>query len=125
MERQKVSIYLEGEYMNSEVFINGKSLGIYPYGYSSFNYDLSSYLDFKDNNLFPWHGAYFGDIDIIGLKKPISHYRSMLYNSTEKLYMAVREPNPPSSEIKNTWWSVWPTWESWTWPEYEGKDVQV
>lgn len=39
--------------------------------------------------------------------------------------MAVREPEPEPLEIKQTWWSVWPTWESWTWPGYEGKNVQV
>jgi beta-galactosidase len=75
--------------------------------------------------LFPWHGAYCGDIDLTGWRKPISHYRSMLYNNTEKLYMAVSEPNPESGKIKQTIWSVWPTWESWTWPEYQGKDIQV
>ncbi|BAU54055.1 glycoside hydrolase family 2 TIM barrel-domain containing protein [Mucilaginibacter gotjawali] len=78
-----------------------------------------------EHDLFPWHGAYCGDIDITGWRKPISHYRSMLYDNTEKLFMAVREPEPAPLEIKNTWWSVWPTWESWTWPGYEGKDVQV
>jgi beta-galactosidase len=78
-----------------------------------------------EHDLFPWHGAYCGDIDLIGWRKPISHYRSMLYNNTEELYMAVREPNPEPLEIKNTWWSVWPTWESWTWPGYAGKDIQV
>jgi len=75
--------------------------------------------------LFPWHGAYCGDIDLTGWRKPISHYRSMLYNNTEKLYMAVREPNRDSGKIKQTIWSVWPTWESWTWPGYEGKEIQV
>jgi beta-galactosidase len=40
--------------------------------------------------LFPWHGAYCGDIDLIGWRKPISHYRNMLYNDNEKLYLAVR-----------------------------------
>ena len=39
--------------------------------------------------------------------------------------MAVREPEKPSLEIKETWWSVWPTWESWTWPGFEGKNTQV
>jgi len=78
-----------------------------------------------EHDLFPWHGAYCGDIDLTGWRKPISHYRSMLYNDSEKLYMAVREPNPEPSEIKMTWWSVWPTWESWTWPEYAGKDLSV
>jgi beta-galactosidase len=39
--------------------------------------------------------------------------------------MAVREPNPEPIEIKETLWSVWPTWESWTWPDFEGKNIQV
>ena len=76
-------------------------------------------------DFFPWHGAYCGDIDITGWRKPISHYRSLLYNNSEKIYMAVKEPNPASGKIKETLWSVWPTWESWTWPEYAGKDIQV
>lgn len=75
--------------------------------------------------IFPWHGAYCGDIDLIGWRKPISHYRSMLYNDNEKLYMAIREPNPDSGKIKITGWAVWPTWESWTWPGFEGKEIQV
>ena len=74
---------------------------------------------------FPWHGAYCGDIDLTGWRKPISHYRNMLYNENEKLYMAVREPNPTSGKIKTTGWAVWPTWESWTWPGYEGKSLEV
>ena len=74
---------------------------------------------------FPWHGAYCGDIDLTGWRKPISHYRSMLYNENEKLYMAVREPNPASGKIKTTSWAVWPTWESWTWPDCEGKQLEV
>ena len=78
-----------------------------------------------ENDFFPYHAAYCGDIDLIGWRKPISHYRSMLYNNNEKLYMAVREPAPEPLEIKETWWSVWPTWESWTWPGFEGKTIQV
>lgn len=78
-----------------------------------------------EHEFFPWHGAYCGDVDLIGWRKPISHYRSMLYNGNEKLYMAVREPEPEAKEIKGTWWSVWPTWESWTWPGFEGRNIQV
>ena len=37
--------------MNSEVFINGKSLGVYPYGYSSFSYDLTPYLKLNGENV--------------------------------------------------------------------------
>ncbi|RQO73545.1 beta-galactosidase [Pedobacter sp. KBW01] len=78
-----------------------------------------------ERDLFPWHGAYCGDIDLTGWRKPISHYRSMLYNDNEKIYMAVKEPNPANGVIKETMWSVWPSWESWTWPGCEGKEIQV
>ena len=78
-----------------------------------------------ERSMFPWHAAYCGDIDLTGWRKPVSHYRSMLYNDGEKLYMAVREPEPAPLEIHTTKWAVWPTWESWTWPGYEGKDLQV
>ncbi len=75
--------------------------------------------------LYPYHAAYCGDIDLTGWRKPISHYRSMLYNDNEKLFMAVREPERSPGDIHVTAWAVWPTWESWTWPGFEGKDIAV
>ena len=78
-----------------------------------------------EHDFFPWHGGYCGDVDLLGVRKPISHYRSMLWNDTEKLYLAVKEPNPDNGLIKETMWSVWPTWESWTWPDKEGKKLDV
>jgi len=76
--------------------------------------------------LFPWHAAYCGDIDLTGLRKPISHYRSMLYNQDgEQLYMAVREPDGYNGQVKTTLWGTWPTFESWTWPGHEGKPIDV
>ena len=38
--------YLEfdGVYMNSTVYVNGQQVGFRPYGYSSFEYDITSYL---------------------------------------------------------------------------------
>lgn len=43
-ENKKVSILFEGICRNSEVWINGHYLGLRPYGYSSFYYDLTPYL---------------------------------------------------------------------------------
>ncbi len=80
---------------------------------------------FHTEHLYPWHGGYCGDIDLTGLRKPISHYRDMLYNPDKKLYMAVREPNGYRGEIKVTDWGVWPTWESWNWQGHEGKPIEV
>ena len=89
-----------------------------------------------------WHGAYCGDVDITGWRKPISHYREMLWDvkgqwsKSNGLYMAVKEPNGYCGNIKETMWSVWPTWESWNWtgstdykgdavPSWEGKPIEV
>lgn len=111
--------YVIGDYVWTAIDYLGES------GIGRFYYSGETPGNHWENDFFPWHGAYCGDIDLIGWRKPISHYRSMLYNNTEKLYMAVREPEPAPLEIKTTWWSVWPTWESWTWPGFEGKNIQV
>ena len=73
-----------------------------------------------------WHGAPCGDVDITGWRKPISHYREVLWGEPKAtLYMAVKEPDGYRGEIKTTMWSVWPTWESWSWTGWEGKPVEV
>ena len=46
-----VSIEFDGVFKNSEVFINGHSLGIRPNGYISFSYELSQYLNFGKENV--------------------------------------------------------------------------
>ena len=50
-KENKLFIDFDGVYMNSEVFINGKLLGKRPYGYISFRYDLTPYLNENGNNL--------------------------------------------------------------------------
>lgn len=42
---RKIGILFDGVYRNSEVWINGHYLGICPYGYSSFYYDLTQHLN--------------------------------------------------------------------------------
>jgi beta-galactosidase len=78
-----------------------------------------------------WHGAYCGDVDITGYRKPISHYREMLWKEAydgefpSVLYIAVKEPDGYHGKIHQTAWSVWPTWVSWNWPGWEGKPIEV
>lgn len=43
------SILFDGVYMNSTVWLNGKLVGNYPFGYNSFYYDLNSFLKEGDN----------------------------------------------------------------------------
>lgn len=44
MQKKKVIIRFDGVYMNSEVWINGIFLGRYPYGYTTFEYDITDYV---------------------------------------------------------------------------------
>lgn len=48
---KNIFIDFDGVYMNSEVFINGHSLGKRPYGFISFRYDLTPYLKKGEDNL--------------------------------------------------------------------------
>ncbi len=43
---RRVFVEFEGVYMNSEVWLNGQSLGKRPYGYSTFEYELTPLLKF-------------------------------------------------------------------------------
>ncbi len=45
---KRVFIEFDGVYMNSDVWINGVHLGSRPYGYSSFQYELTQHLNFGD-----------------------------------------------------------------------------
>lgn len=44
-------IDFDGVYMNSEVFVNGESLGVRPYGYISFGYDITPLLKWDVENV--------------------------------------------------------------------------
>jgi len=46
-----ISIEFDGVYMNSSVWINGHLLGNRPYGYISFSYDLTPYINWEGNNV--------------------------------------------------------------------------
>jgi beta-galactosidase len=48
---QKIRIEFDGVYMNSQVWINGTSLGTRPYGYSTFEYDLTPYVNVGTSNV--------------------------------------------------------------------------
>lgn len=134
-------IIVQTESYPKDAFANWKLIHDNPYIIGDFVWTAMDYLgesaigryyypgepdgEHWEKNFYPWHGAYCGDIDLTGWRKPISHYRDLLYNDSRKLYMAVKEPDPDNGPIKLTSWAVWPTWESWTWPGREEKDMQV
>ena len=50
-EGKRVSVLFEGSYMNTEVFVNGRPLGVRPYGYVSFGYDITPYIKWGGENV--------------------------------------------------------------------------
>jgi beta-galactosidase len=47
---KNILIEFDGVYMNSQVWINGTSLGTWPYGYTTFQYDLTQYVKTDGSN---------------------------------------------------------------------------
>ena len=89
------------------------------------------YVDAKDTTResygapYPCHGADCGDIDFCGNRKAIAHYRNIVWNRGEKLFLGVRQPPPEGKEVRVTRWGVYPVYASWTWPGMEGKPLEV
>jgi hypothetical protein len=60
---EKVFVYFEGVYHNSEVFINGISVGKRPSGWLSFAYDLTPYINYGGENLIAVRVDHTADAD--------------------------------------------------------------
>lgn len=111
--------YIFGDFVWTSIDYQGES------GIGRWYYQGESEGEHYHRNQFPWHAAYCGDIDFTGQRKPISYYRDLLWNVERPLYLSVKEPNGYYGTIHETQWSVWPTFESWTWPGHEGKPIEV
>ena len=48
---EKYYLEFDGVYMNSSVFVNGRLVGFRPYGYSSFEYDITPFLTEGENQV--------------------------------------------------------------------------
>ncbi len=141
-ERVPNRVMMQTESYPREAFNNWARVNDYPYIIGDFVWTGIDYLgesgigryyykgetegEHYQRPHFPWHGAWCGDIDLTGWRKPISYYREMLhFPGRNKLYLSVKEPSGYYGEIRETQWSVWPTWESWNWPGHEGKSIDV
>jgi len=51
LKAKRVVIQFDGVYMNSKVYLNGHFLGQYPYGYTTFQIDLTAHLQFGKPNV--------------------------------------------------------------------------
>jgi len=74
-------------------------------------------------DMWPWRGALCGDIDLLGHRKPVSHYRQIVWDRGATLHAAV-EPSR-DGEWGLTPWSIEPSEESWTWEVEKGTPLDV
>ena len=78
---------------------------------------------------YPWHLAYCGDIDACGYKRPAAYYRDVLWKTGEnKVSAFVESPFlslPDQSPSWNLYWVYPDIHPSWTWPGYEGTNLDV
>ena len=118
-ERTMSHSYIVGDFVWTGLDYLGES------GIGRWYYEGDAPGEHWERPLYPWHAAYCGDVDLTGYRKPISHYRSMLWNNEDSIYMAVRQPNNYKGKIKETMWGTWPTTECWNWPGWQGKPVDV
>ncbi|MDO4764414.1 MAG: glycoside hydrolase family 2 TIM barrel-domain containing protein, partial [Eubacteriales bacterium] len=51
LQGKKVYIEFDGVYMNAEVYFNGRKLGVHPYGYTAFSFDLTGDLRVGEENV--------------------------------------------------------------------------
>src|SRR5262249_49357919 len=60
-----------------------------------------------------------------GNRKALAHYRNIVWDRGEKLYLGVKQPPPEGKVLHVTRWGVYPVYASWTWPGMEGKPLEV
>ncbi|MCM1234243.1 MAG: glycoside hydrolase family 2 protein [Ruminococcus flavefaciens] len=71
------------------------------------------------------HGAYVGDVDLIGHRKPISYYREIVYGMRKEPFIAVERPGRFGQVIHKSNWAFEDSVESWSWVGFEGCPVMV
>ena len=74
-------------------------------------------------DMWPWRGASCGDIDLLGHRKFVSHYRQIVWDRGAKLHAAVEPPH--EGEWGLTPWSIDPSEASWTWDVEMETPLQV
>lgn len=79
-------------------------------------------LFYKD--AWPVFNAWCGDLDLIGNRKSASYNQAVVWRNSP-IEMLVHRPIPDSMKEAIATWGMPEELKSWTWPEQEGKKIQV
>ncbi len=66
-----------------------------------------------------------GDLDVLGVRRPMSYYRELVFGLTEKPYICVREPENFGKPRMFGPWKFTDAIRSWTFPGQEGEMVSA
>ncbi len=134
-------VIMATESYQTEAFANWRALETHSYIVGDFVWSALDYLGEAgigrvfppgepakkhwEAEMYPWHSSYSGDIDLTGWRKPSSHYRKIVWDRGERLYLAVVAPAPGGGAWNVTPWSMPPALPSWTWPGRDGTPMTV
>jgi len=140
-ERMPQRVIMASESYQTEAFSNWSMMTAHPYIIGDFVWSSLDYLGEAgigrvyapgqeakkhwEAEMFPWHGASCGDMDLTGWRKPVSYYREIIWDRGKKLYAAIHTPTPEIGEWRLTPWSVAPMLPTWTWPGQEQRPLKV
>ncbi|RXZ72526.1 glycoside hydrolase family 2 TIM barrel-domain containing protein [Agromyces albus] len=74
---------------------------------------------------FPWLTAQVGDIDITGHRRPISHYREIVFGLRAQPYISVLRPENHGRQVIPGMWGWSDSIASWTWDVRSGTPIAV
>jgi beta-galactosidase len=75
---------------------------------------------------YPWLTAHCGDFDITGHRRPVSHWREIVWGRRNEPYVAVRPPSHHGEATSaRSGWSFTDAIASWSWPGFEEQPVTV
>jgi len=76
-------------------------------------------------DVWPYHLANCGDLDICGFKRPQSYFRDILWGVRKVPYIGVLEPQHYGKMISFNPWGWEPVIDNWTFPGWDGKPTRV
>ncbi len=74
---------------------------------------------------YPWVMSYCGDFDLTGDRRTQSYYREIVWGLRKAPYIGVQRAHRHGMTPNYSPWSWSDTVASWTWPGYEGKEIDV
>lgn len=138
-KKDKHRVFIGTETNPSDLATNWELVKKHPYVLGDFSWTAWDYLgetgigrlvpdDGKQSFTapYPWVTAYCGDFDLIGDRKPVSHWRSMVWNQqTSTPYIAIQRPENYQKKMFISNWSWTDAVHSWTWPQFENQPIVV